>query len=172
MCVAALGAVVSAIGAVAGYAGQVQQTNAYNEAAAQNAVNASLAAQRKYEDEGRSLVYDTKRNMQEGYDAEMKARQARGTAIASAGGSGLDISGITVGAILSDINQQNAINQGNVSAKQDDMIAGTKSRNRSYEAEAQGRINSMPFKATPSPLGLAINLAGIGAEYYKDTRPA
>lgn len=165
----AIGFGLSAASQVAGFAGQQEQTDAYNAAAQQNAINAGVAASNKYADEGRSFVYDSKKNMQEGYKAVMSGRKARGTAVASAGSAGIDGSSLTLGDILSDINQESAVNLDNIAAKQDDMKSAFRSRVKSYEAEAQGRINSMPYKEGPSPLALGLNIASAGFGAVKDS---
>ena len=166
---AAIGFGLSAISSVAGYGQQVADTKAYNAQAAQNAANASIAATHKYEDEGRRTAYDVQRLQQEGYKQAMEARRVKGSAIASAGSSGIDISSLSVGSILSDIDQQEAINESNTQTKMDDRTEAYKGNVQSYEAEAQGRINSMPFKATPSPLGAILGIAQAGLDSTAST---
>lgn len=171
MCIplAVAGFAIQAAGAAANFAAQQQATDAYNQQAMVNARDASLAATRKYEDEGRRLGYDARRTQQEGYRATMKGREAIGTAVASAGSSGFDISSLSVGAILANEEQKLAQNLDSVRTEFDDMKDAYRGRVRGYEAEAQGRINSMPMKAGPNPLGLAINIAGAGLGAYRST---
>lgn len=159
---AAIGFGLQAASQVAGFAGQQQATDDYNAAARQNAINASLAMTHKTEDEQRRYAYDTKNNISQAYDAIMKARQAKGTAIASAGTAGLDASSLSVDSILSNIGNQEAESVNNFQAKQDDMEDAYRSRTRGYYYEAMGRINSMPFKRGPSPLGLGLGIATAG----------
>jgi hypothetical protein len=165
----AIGFGLSAASQVAGFSAQQQQTDAYNAAARQNAINAGVAASNKYADEGRSYVYDSKKNMQEGMKAVFSGRKARGTAIASAGSAGIDGSSISLGDIVSDINNETALNLDNVAAKQDDMKHALVSNLKSYEAEARGRINSMPYKEGPSPFALGLNIASAGLGSVKDS---
>jgi hypothetical protein len=166
---AAIGFGLQAIGQVAGYGQSVADTKAYNSQAKQNAVNASVAASHNYELEGRRYSYDIRQMQQEGFQQAMKARQATGTAIASAGSSGLEGSGHTVNAILSDIDQQEAINEANTATKMEDRREGYTSAVQHYEAEAQGRINSMPLKSTPSPLGAILGIATAGLDATAST---
>lgn len=166
---AAIGFGLSAASQVAGFSAQQQQTDAYNAAAQQNAINAGVAASNKYGDEQRSFVYDSKKNMQEGMKAVFASRKARGTALASAGSAGIDGSSISLGDILSDINQENALNLSNIKAKQEDATSAFRSNVKSYEAEAQGRINSMPYKEGPNPLALGLNIASAGLGAVKGT---
>lgn len=155
---AGIGIGMQMLGQVAGFAGQQHQTDLYNAAARQNAINASVAATHQYEDEGRKFIYNMREVQQEGYQAVMKGRQAVGTTVASAGGAGFDASSISVGDIISAENQKTAWSVDNIRTKQDDQKNVLKSSEDSEYAQAQGRINSMPFKEGPSALGLAIGL--------------
>lgn len=133
MCVGIEG-VVGAVGAIA-------QANAQNQAAASNAQSASLAAQRKYDDLQRRFVYNSRATQQEGYSAAMKARESAGTAVASAGSSG--VGGVSIASVLANINQEGAENQARVRTKQDDLKASYTSQVDSVEAEARSRIASV-----------------------------
>lgn len=171
MCIAAagLGFGLQALGQVASFAGAASETANYNAAAAQNAINASLAMTSKTEDEQRRLGYDNKQNIQEGFDAVMKARQAKGTAIASAGSAGLDASSLSVDAIVSNLANQEAMSELNTKAKVEDQVEAYRGRTKGYYYEAMGRINSMPPKAGPNPLGLAIGIAQSGLNAATNT---
>jgi hypothetical protein len=147
-------------GQVASFAAQSSAANAANEAALANAQSASLAATHKYEAEGRRMRYDHIRDQQEGYKAVMAGRQAMATGEASAGAAGWDAGSISVGALLA--NEANKMQQ-NVDTtmyKFEDQQQAYRSAGKTYEAEAQGRINSMPMKPGPNPLALGINIAG------------
>jgi hypothetical protein len=154
--------------AVVGFVGQQQAANAQNATAAAAHQSASLAAQRQYEDEQRRYRFDAKATQMEGYDAVMRGRQAASTVAASAGASGFDMGSLSVSSILAAEAQKTAANIAKVDAKQEDLKTSYEAKVDSYEAQAQGRINSMPFKAGPNPLGLAINLAGAAYQGYKD----
>lgn len=153
---------ISAASSVVGFMGQAAQANAQNQAALNNAQSANLAAERKYEDAQRQYVYEARRTQQEGYSAAMKSREAAGTALASAGTSG--VGGLSVGNILAAINQQGAENASRVSTKMDDLRAGYTSQVDSYKAEAQGRANSIPMSAGPNPLALGLNIVSSFAK--------
>lgn len=155
----AIGIGLSAAGQVAGFAGQQQATDDYNASAKQNAINASVAATRQYQDEGFRYAADVKAANQEGYDAVMRARQAAGTAKASAGTSGLDLGSVSVQSILSDINNTESRSKSVIDDRRDESAYAYRGRTKSIEAQAQGRINSMPFKEGPSKLGLALGIA-------------
>lgn len=161
----AIGFGLQAAGMVAEHQGQQRQVDAHNAAAAQNAINASLAGQRQYEDEDRRLIYDNRMAMREGYQAVKQARQAQGTARASTGTAGFDMASVSVNNILSSLASEEGDARFTSVLRSKDLQAARDSRVRSHEAQAQGRINSMPMKQGPSgaALGLGIATAGFGA---------
>jgi len=155
----AIGVGLSAMGQMAGFQAEQQAVKAHNAAAKQNAINAGLAATRKYTDEGRVLAHEAKETNQEGFDAIMKARQAQGTGVASAGTAGMDLASGTVQAVLSDINRQEADTQYRVQDRHDRGKENYLSKVEQHKAEAQNRINSMPLKPKPSPIGMILGIA-------------
>jgi hypothetical protein len=154
---------LSAAGAVAQHQGQQSATDAYNASAAQNANFASVAATRKYNDENTRTYYDMLSINKEGYKAALRGREASATARASSGSAG--VAGLSVDNIYAAVKQQAAENETNVQLKREDRLAAADARMDSYEAEAQGRINSMPYKAGPDPLALGINLASEATKF-------
>lgn len=152
-------------GSVAGFASQQQAANAANTASLANAQNANLAAQRKYEDEQRKLIYDTRALQQKGYDATMKGREAVATGVASASTSG--VSGISVDSILAAARQQTAENMSRVQFNMDDATAAYEGRVDAYEAEAVGRAASMPMKSGPNVASLGLNIVGDLVDYSR-----
>ena len=160
-------AAMAGASAVAGFVGQAQEAKTANGNLAQAHQDASLAAQRKYEDEQRRMRFDARATQKEGYASIMRGREAVSTVRASAGASGFDIGSLSVGAIIAAERQKTAENSDKVRSKMEDLKTSYEAKVDSYEAEAQGRINSMPFKAGLNPLGLAINLAGAAYQGYK-----
>lgn len=160
MCGPALGPMLGIAGQVANFAAQGAAANAANSASLANAQSASLAATHKYEAEGRRLIYANRRDQQEGYKATMIGRQAAATGEAAAGAAGFDASSISVGALLANEHNKTWQNIDVMSTKMEDNEQAYKSAVKTYEAEAQGRINSMPMKPGPNPLALGINIAG------------
>lgn len=168
--VAAIGFGLQAVSQVASFAGQQQQTDAYNAAAAQNAQNASLAAERQYEDQGRRFIYNNTKVLQEGQDAIFSARKARGALTASAGSAGIDASSLTVQSLLSESHSEEARSEYNADLKRQDSLNALKSANDEAYAQAQGRIASMPHKDGPSPLALGLGIATAGLDATKSTQ--
>lgn len=159
---AALGAASSAVS----FMGQVQATNAYNAQAAAAHRDARIAATNKYADEQRRMIYNQKGLNQQGYQAAMKGREATATGIASAGATGVAGGSVTLDNLIAASLQQTAENEARVQTKREDYEESFRGAVKSYEAEAQQRINSMPFKQGPNPLGLMINMAGAGLQGY------
>lgn len=162
-----LTAALAAASAVAGYIGQVQQTNAYNTTAAAAHRNAGLAATRKYEAEQQNTIAEARAARQQGYDAAMAARESQAVAKASAGSSGLDLSSLSVDDIVNAERQKAAINADRIQNRIEDSKSEYFFNTEAYEQEAQSRIDATPFQATPSPLGLAIDLVSAGYSGYK-----
>lgn len=167
---AAIGFGLSAASQVAGFAGQQQATDEYNRTAAQNAVNAKVAAANAYGDEQLKYSYDSKKNAQEAYDAVMKARQAKGIVQASAGSAGFDASSLSVSDLVSEQSRAEARDHYNFLTKQEDMSNNYDSRTKSIKAQAEGRINSMPYKSGPSALALGIGIAKSGFDSFSTTQ--
>lgn len=159
MCGPMVGPMLGIAGQVANFAAQSSAANAQNKAALANAQNASIAATHKYEAEGRRLRYNSMREQQEGYKAVMAGRQAQATGVASAGGAGIDLGSISVGALMANEANKTQQNLDVLNTKFEDNQQAYLSATKSYEAEAQGRINSMPMKPGPNPLALGINIA-------------
>lgn len=157
--VSAIGFGLSAAGQVAGFAAKQDAVNQSNAASRQNAVNAGVAASRQYGDEQRRMALDVKKDNQEGYKSEMQARQSAATAQASGASSGMDIRSGTMKAVLASLKQDEAMDQANVSDNRDNAKDRYKGAVDQAEAQAQGRINSQPLKANPSPLGMALGIA-------------
>lgn len=165
--ISAIGLGLSAAGQVAGFMGQKQATDDYNAAARQNRTNSILAANDGYATEGQKLIYDEKKNQQEAYDAIMKARQTKGAVEASAGSAGFDGSSITVTDLVSEASRAEARDQQNFQIKREDLENAYDSRTKSINAQAAGRINSMPLKSGPSALALGLGIASSGLNAAK-----
>lgn len=164
---AALGAASS----VVKFAGQQQATDAYNAQAAAAHRDAGIAASNKYADEQRRMIYDARSNQQKGYQAALKGRAAVATGTASSGAAGIAAGSMTLDQLIAASKQQAAQNEQNIQSKHEDLTESFRGKVKTYEAEAQQRINSMPFKEGPNPLGLMVNLAGAAAGGMNQTNP-
>lgn len=152
-----LPAVIGMASSVANFAAQSQATAAYNAQAKAAHRDASIAAGYKYLDEGRRFAYDAKALQQQGYDLAIDAREKMGAGVASAGAAGVE--GISLGSMVSATAQKAAEGASRLDTQREDLGLGYESNVKSYEAEARSTINSMPFRAGPSLLGLGIDMA-------------
>ena len=144
------------------FAGEASATKAYNTNAAAAHRDAGIAASNKYGDIQRRFNYDAKATNQEGYRAALKARSEAATGISSAGSAGIAGGSITLANLEAMSRQMAAENESRVRTKREDLQESFIGQGQSIEAEARGRIASLPFKAGPSPLNLAINMASAG----------
>lgn len=161
------GTALSVAGSVVGYEGQVDATNAANAQAAAAHRNAGLSATNQYGDAQRKYEYEAKTVQQQGYDAVMAGRAAVASGIAAAGSSGVDAGSVSIADILNEQRRMTAQNLSNVKAKQSDMAQAFVSEGKAIEQQAQGRIDSTPFQAGPSKLGLMIDVGKAGFDAYQ-----
>lgn len=153
------GMALGVVGAIAQYQQQKQATDDYNAQAAAAHRDAMIAATYKYKDVQSKYIYDNKALNQEGYKAALKSRESIATGVASSGAMGFDPGSITIANLVGEQSQQAAQNEANIGTKREDAFAQMTGQGMSIQAEAQQRINSMPFKRGPSPLGMIL---GIG----------
>ena len=144
------------------FAGEKSATDAYNAQASAAHRDARLAATYKYKDSQNKYNFDAKATNQEGYKAALKARAELGSLQASAGASGIAAGSLTLENLEAMSRQVAAENEARVDLKRDDAKESLVGQMVGIETEAKQRINSMPFKEGPNPLGLAIGLAGAG----------
>lgn len=168
--VTAIGFGLSAAGQVAGFAGEQEATKEYNRAAAQNRMNALVAANRQYADIDRSFIYNTTKDRMEAYDTVMDARKAASVVAASGGSSGFDARSLSVGDLLSEYDREQGETDARFGLKLDDRKSARNSNIEETRAQAEGRINSMPFKAGPSPLALGLGIANSAVSAVKGTK--
>jgi hypothetical protein len=158
------GTAISAVGEKGKYDAQVADIANYNNQVYENAINANRAASQKYGDEGYRYTYNMRDLQQQGYKSAMEGRRATGTAIASAGSSGVYGSSASVENILGDIDQQQAENLNRIKTKQDDSTQSFINNTKSIETEAKNRQNSMRYKQYPQDMtGLSIASGIFGA---------
>jgi hypothetical protein len=155
-----LGVALSAASSVASFAAEQQAVNAHNQATAQAHLDARWAAANKYTDEGRKFRYDAKSLRKEGYKAAVAGREAIATATASAGSSGIASHSVSLKHIINAEKRKTGDNMANIEHKYEDMRTDYINKVKNHQTEAQARINSMPFKEGPNPLGLIIGIAG------------
>jgi len=147
-----------AVGALAGVAAQ-------NKAAAQNAQSAKDAYFLKSKQSNlRILQEQTQASMQK-QDADLKALKSQGTAMAAAGGAG--VQGANVDQLINDFERSEGVMASRISQKLEAMQAQNEVNKLGYQTEAQNRINSMqPVGFAETLFKVAEPIAGFGLDYY------
>ena len=146
------------IGALAGVANQ-------NKAAAQNAQSAKDAYFLKSKQSNlRILQEQTQASMQK-QDADLKALKSQGTAMAAAGGAG--VQGANVDQLINDFERSEGVLADRTQQKLESMQAQNEVNKLGYQTEAQNRINSMqPVGFAETLFKVAEPIAGFGLDYY------
>lgn len=154
----ALSAGGKVIGGLAGVANQ-------NKAAAQNAQSAKDAYFLKSKQSNlRILQEQTQASMQK-QDADLKALKSQGTAMAAAGGAG--VQGANVDQLINDFERSEGVMADRISQKLESMQAQNEVNKLGYQTEAQNRINSMqPVGFAETLFKVAEPIAGFGLDYY------
>ena len=147
-----------AVGALAGVAAQ-------NKAAAQNAQSAKDAYFLKSKQSNlRILQEQTQASMQK-QDADLKALKSQGTAMAAAGGAG--VQGVNVDQLINDFERSEGVMADRIQQKLESMQAQNEVNKLGYQTEAQNRINSMqPVGFAETLFKVAEPIAGFGLDYY------
>lgn len=165
MCVAAvplLTFALSAASAVVGYMGQQQQYKAAMQQKIENDKAAAEAARNRYRSINNSLNSEQKKASAEGLDAAVSGLEARGTAKVAAGEAGLQLSGLSVNALLNDFHGQEERYLGRIDQNyQTTLMAYEDEKTGAYDT-ARARINSMAMPVKPSFAGAAIRIADAG----------
>lgn len=154
----ALSAGGKVIGGLAGVAAQ-------NKAAAQNAQSAKDAYFLKSKQSNlRILQEQTQASMQK-QDADLKALKSQGTAMAAAGGAG--VQGANVDQLINDFERSEGVMADRIQQKLESMQAQNEVNKLGYQTEAQNRINSMqPVGFAETLFKVAEPIAGFGLDYY------
>ena len=154
----ALSAGGKVIGGLAGVAAQ-------NKAAAQNAQSAKDAYFLKSKQSNlRILQEQTQASMQK-QDADLKALKSQGTAMAAAGGAG--VQGANIDQLINDFERSEGVMADRIQQKLESMQAQNEVNKLGYQTEAQNRINSMqPVGFAETLFKVAEPIAGFGLDYY------
>ena len=145
--------------------GAIDASNKQNAAVAQNAQSAKDAYFLKSKQSNlRILQEQTQASMQK-QDADLKALKSQGTAMAAAGGAG--VQGANVDQLLNDFERSEGVMADRISQKLEAMQAQNEVNKLGYQTEAQNRINSMqPVGFAETLFKVAEPIAGFGLDYY------
>ena len=151
-------AAASAGSALAGAAAQ-------NKAAQQNAQSAKDAYFLKTKQANLNIMQEQTQASQQKRDGDLKAMKAQGTAMAAAGGSG--VQGVNIGQLLNDFERSEGVLTDRISQRLEGMQSQNEMQKLAFQSEAQNRINSMqPQGFAETLFNVAEPLAGFGIDYY------
>ena len=129
-----ISAAASGVSALAGAAAQ-------NKAAAQNAQSAKDAYFLKTRQANLNIMQEQTQASQQKRDGDLKAMKAQGTAMAAAGGSG--VQGVNIGQLLNDFERSEGVLTDRISQRLESMQGQNEMQKLAFQSEAQNRINSM-----------------------------
>jgi len=153
-----IGAAAKGVSALAGAAAQ-------NKAAQQNAQSAKDAYFLKTKQANLNIMQEQTQASQQKRDGDLKAMKAQGTAMAAAGGSG--VQGVNIGQLLNDFERSEGVLTGRISQRLESMQSQNEMQKLAFQSEAQNRINSMqPQGFAETLFNVAEPLAGFGIDYY------
>ena len=151
-------AAAKGIGALAGAAAQ-------NKAAAQNAQSAKDAYFLKTKQANLNIMQEQTQASQQKRDADLKSMKAQGTAMAAAGGSG--VQGVNIGQLLNDFERSEGVLTDRISQRLEGMQTQNEMQKLAFQSEAQNRINSMqPQGFAETLFNVAEPIAGFAIDYY------
>lgn len=153
-----IGAAAKGVSALAGAAAQ-------NKAAQQNAQSAKDAYFLKTRQANLNIMQEQTQASQQKNDADLKAMKAQGTAMAAAGGSG--VQGVNIGQLLNDFERSEGVLTDRISQRLESMQGQNEMQKLAFQSEAQNRINSMqPQGFAETLFNVAEPIAGFGIDYY------
>jgi hypothetical protein len=156
---------IQGISAAAKGVGALAAASAQNKAAAQNAQSAKDAYFLKTKQANLSIMQEQTQASQQRNDADLKAMKSQGTAIAAAGGSG--VQGVNIGQLLNDFERSEGVLTDRISQRLESMQSQNEMQKLAFQSEAQNRINSMqPQGFAETLFNVAEPLAGFGIDYY------
>jgi hypothetical protein len=153
-----LTAAASAGSALAGAAAQ-------NKAANQNAQSAKDAYFLKTKQANLNIMQEQTQASQQKRDGDLKAMKAQGTAIAAAGGSG--VQGVNIDQLLNDFERSEGVLTDRINQRLEGMQSQNEIQKLAFQSEAQNRVNSMqPQGFAETLFNVAEPIAGFGIDYY------
>ena len=145
--------------------GALGAANAQNKAAAQNARSAKDAYFLKSKQSNLRILQEQNQASMQKQDADLKAMKAQGTAIAAAGGSG--VQGVNVDQLINDFERSEGVLSDRISNQLEGMQSQNEMQKLAFQSEAQNRINSMQPQGFAETLFNVVEpIAGFGLDYY------
>ena len=145
--------------------GALDAAGRQNKGAAQNNQAALDAYFLKSKQNQLSVIQEQTQASQQKQDAGLKSMRAQGTAIAAAGGAG--VQGTNVAQLLNDFERSEGLMTDRVQQRLEGVQAQAAMSVLGFQSEAQNRINSMqPQGFAETLFNVAEPIAGFGIDYY------
>ena len=145
--------------------GAITGAQAQNKAAAQNAQSAKDAYFLKSKQSNLRILQEQQQASQQKMDADLKAFQSQGTALAAAGGAG--VKGSNIAQLINDFERSEGVMAGRITQQLEGMQAQNEMDKLAFQSEAQNRINSMqPQNFAETLFNVVEPVAGFGIDYY------
>ena len=145
--------VVKGVTAVAGAASSVEKTNNKNQRYSDNVAASKDAYFLKTKQANLRIIQEQTQASQKLQDADLKAMQSQGTAIAAAGGAG--VQGVNVDQLINDFERSEGVLADRTMQKLENIQAQNEITKLGYQSEAISRINSI------QPVGYAEAMFGV-----------
>jgi uridine phosphorylase len=145
--------VVKGVTAVASAAASMEKTKNKNQQYANNVAASKDAYFLKSKQANLRVIQQQTQASQKLQDADLKAMQSQGTAIAAAGGAG--VQGVNVDQLINDFERSEGVLADRTMQKLEDIQAQNEMTKLGYQSEAINRINSI------QPVGFAEAMAGV-----------
>ena len=145
--------------------GALDAAGRQNKAAAQNNQSSLDAYFLKSKQNQLSVIQEQTQASQQKQDADLKSMRAQGTAIAAAGGAG--VQGTNVAQLLNDFERSEGLMTDRVQQRLEGVQAQAGMTTLGFQSEAQNRINSMqPQGFAETLFNVAEPLGGFAIDYY------
>lgn len=167
MCVDPISMIGFTIGAaqqVFSYAGQVDAANEQNRMYAENAARANRNAQDQMFQTQQRMLQEQASAENEKFDLQREAREAKATAYAAAGESG--VSGLSVDALLAEFDGRAAEGKDRIDQNTEWTMNQLNNEIKGIRSNAEDRINSIQRASKPSFFDAGLRIAGAGVDAY------
>ena len=155
-------------------AASAEKTNAKNQQYVNNTAAAKDAYFLKTKQANLRVIQEQTQASQKKQDADLKSMRSQGTAMAAAGGAG--VQGANIDQLLNDFERSEGVMTDRISQKLEDVQGQNEMNKLGFQSEAINRINSVqPVGMAEALLGVVepmANFAIAGADYQSERNAA
>ena len=165
--------IITGISSVAQMGAAVEKTNAKNQQVVDNTVASKDAYFLKTKQANLRIIQEQTQASQKKQDADLKSMRSQGTAMAAAGGAG--VQGANIDQMLNDFEKSEGFFTDRIDQKLRDVKTQNEYNKLGYQSEAINRINSVqPVGHMEAMMGVVEPMANFGLSYadYASERAA